>query len=131
MSEIAIDLDDDQTRKLWAAVGDLVEWLPGQYRAWRYDHSTLAVSGPKNGVPPAVRRVWSLDWMRHRSCEITRLREALVAAGAREVVSAGASMMEDGTRVLPVALPAARGTHDPGTIGPGMDQHRLNDWVAG
>jgi hypothetical protein len=31
MSEIAIDLDDDQTRKLWAAVGDLVERLPGQW----------------------------------------------------------------------------------------------------
>lgn len=31
MSEIAIDLDDDQTRKLWSAVGDLVERLPGQW----------------------------------------------------------------------------------------------------
>jgi len=31
MSEIAIDLDDEQTLQLWAAVGDLVERLPGQW----------------------------------------------------------------------------------------------------
>lgn len=31
MSEIDIDLDDPETLKLWAAVGELVELLPGQW----------------------------------------------------------------------------------------------------
>lgn len=31
MSTIDIDLDDEQTRQLWTALGDLAERLPGEW----------------------------------------------------------------------------------------------------